>query len=72
MSSRSANTLGQTRERLVILLVALSVRLIAQFFIYSLANVTGATALPVVGLRDSLKPTAARVEDLPQSAPARK
>src|SRR5579864_2012664 len=49
MSSRSAATLGQTRERIIILLVALSVPLIVQFFVYILASATGATSLPVVG-----------------------
>ena len=49
MSNRSANTLGQTRERIIILLVALSVPLIVQFFLYILANAAGATSLPVVG-----------------------
>ena len=49
MSSRSAATLGQTRERIIILLVALAVPLIVQFFIYILASATGAADLPVVG-----------------------
>jgi hypothetical protein len=49
MSSRNASTLGQTRERIIILLVALSVPLIVQFFLYILASATGATSLPVVG-----------------------
>ena len=49
MSSRNASTLGQTRERIIILLVALSVPLIVQFFLYILANAAGATSLPVVG-----------------------
>jgi hypothetical protein len=49
MSSRNATTLGQTRERIIILLVALSVPLIVQFFLYILANAAGATSLPVVG-----------------------
>jgi hypothetical protein len=49
MSSRNASTLGQTRERIIILLVALSVPLIVQFFLYILANKAGATSLPVVG-----------------------
>src|SRR6266480_7697271 len=49
MSSRSASTLGQTRERIIILLVALSVPIIVQFFVYTLASATGATELPVVG-----------------------
>jgi hypothetical protein len=49
MSSRNATTLGQTRERIIILLVALSVPLIVQFFLYILANAAGATNLPVVG-----------------------
>ena len=49
MSNRSANTLGQTRERIIILLVALSVPLIVQFFVYILANAAGAASLPVVG-----------------------
>src|ERR1022692_2194049 len=49
MSSRSAATLGQTRERIIILLVALSVPLIVQFFVYILGSATGAAALPVVG-----------------------
>ncbi len=48
MSSRSANTLGQTRERIIILLVAFSVSLIVQFFIYILTSAAGATSLPVV------------------------
>jgi len=38
MSSRSAATLGQTRERVIILLVALSVLLIVQFFVYMLGS----------------------------------
>jgi hypothetical protein len=49
MSSRNASTLGQTRERIIILLVALSVPLIVQFFLYILASAAGATSLPVVG-----------------------
>jgi hypothetical protein len=49
MSSRNATTLGQTRERIIILLVALSVPLIVQFFLYILASAAGATSLPVVG-----------------------
>jgi hypothetical protein len=49
MSSRNTSTLGQTRERIIILLVALSVPLIVQFFLYILANAAGATSLPVVG-----------------------
>ena len=49
MSSRSAATLGQTRERIIILLVALSVPPIVQFFIYILASAAGAVSLPVVG-----------------------
>ena len=49
MSSRSAATLGQTRERIIILLVALSVPPIVQFFIYILASAAGAISLPVVG-----------------------
>jgi hypothetical protein len=49
MSSRNATTLGQTRERIIILLVALSVPLIVQFFLYILANAAGAVELPVVG-----------------------
>ena len=49
MSSRNASTLGQPRERIIILLVALSVPLIVQFFLYILANAAGATSLPVVG-----------------------
>jgi hypothetical protein len=52
MSSRSAATLGQTRELIIILLVALSVPLIVQFFVYILASATGAT-LSGCGLRDS-------------------
>ena len=49
MSSRNANTLGQTRERIIILLVALSVPLIVQFFLYILASAAGAADLPTVG-----------------------
>ena len=49
MSSRNASTLGQTRERIIILLVALSVPLIVQFFLYILASAAGATSIPVVG-----------------------
>ena len=49
MSSRSAATLGQTRERIIILLVALSVPPIVQFFVYILASAAGAVSLPVVG-----------------------
>jgi hypothetical protein len=49
MSSRNASTLGQTRERIIILLVALAVPLIVQFFLYILASAAGATSLPVVG-----------------------
>lgn len=49
MSSRNASTLGQTRERIIILLVALSVPLIVQFFLHIFASAAGATSLPVVG-----------------------
>ena len=60
MSSRNASTLGQTRERIIILLVALSVPLIVQFFLYILANAAGATSLPVVGYGISACAAAAR------------
>jgi len=43
------NTLGQTPEQIIILLVALSVPLIVQFFLYILASATGASSLPVAG-----------------------
>ena len=39
----------QKRERIIILLVALSVPPIVQFFIYILASAAGAVSLPVVG-----------------------
>jgi hypothetical protein len=59
MSSRNASTLGQTRERIIILLVALSVPLIVQFFLYILASAAGATSLPVVGYGIAACPLAA-------------
>ena len=59
MSSRSANTLGQTRERIIILLVALSVPLIVQFFLYILASAAGAADLPTVGYGISARAAAA-------------
>src|ERR1700680_3283382 len=49
MSHQSASHLAQTRERIIILLMALSAPLIVQFFLYLIAASAGAASLPAVG-----------------------
>ena len=45
MSSRNATSLGLTRERIIILLVAISVPLIVQFLIKGIGERAGATMI---------------------------
>ena len=48
MSNRSASSLAQMRERVIVLLVALAAPLVVQFFLFLIASSAGAASLPTV------------------------